>query len=381
MTYILNRNFISTLNSSSTLLNASATFTGTGEDVSQYASVVIAVATDQNGSYTVQFSNDNTNWDSTLTRYYNTAQINVPHRFTITRRYCRVTFTNTSASNQTYLRLQTAFGNKQDLNIPIDSTISQDYDAVAVRPTDFHYETALGRRQGATTWNLWGYNSDIDIGTETVWSVGGTFTRIVTARTLSIVSTDANDTSAGTGARSIVVYGVNANYKAQTVVVTMNGTTPVVTTETWLGVNRIAIYSAGSGGVNAGVITATASTEATVQSEMPTGLGVSQQAFFFVQADHQALIDWLYITLVKNSGGTQPILITKAWVTSLVSGAKYEVFRDFINGSIENHTELKPSQPFVVGEKSLIEFQSTTDVNNAETSLRFSLIEVRDVDA
>jgi hypothetical protein len=381
MSYLVNKNKISTVNSSSTLLNAGATFTGTAEDVSQYQSAVIAVKTDQDGTYTLQFSNDGTNWDSTLTRYYRTAQTEPPHKFTITRKYCRVTFTNTSASNQTYLRLQTTFGTKGDLNIPADSVISQDYDALSVRPTDFVYESALGRRQGHTTWNKFGYNSDIDIGTETVWSNGGTWTPIVTARTLSVVSTDVNDASAGTGARSVIIYGVDANWVATTEVVTLNGTTPVVTSGTWMGVNRMSIYSAGSGMINAGIITATATTEATIQAHMPVGSGTSQQSIFFIQLNHTALMDWLYISLAKNAGGTQPIVIVKAFVYSAASGGKYEVFRDYINGTVENHTELRPTHPFVVGEKSWIEFQATTDQNNTEISVRFSLIESRDVDA
>jgi hypothetical protein len=380
MSYFPNKNKISTLNSTDTLLNAAAVFTGTGEDVSGFNSVVVSVKTDQDGTYSVQFSNDNTNWDSVLTRYYRTAQIEPPHRFTITRKYCRIVFTNTSASNQTYLRLQTTFGEKSDLNIPTDSTMSQDYDSLSVRPTDYKYETALGRRQGSTTWNKWGYNGDIDIGTETIWNVGGLFVPIVTARTLSVVSTSANDTSAGTGARTVIIYGVDANWKAQTVTVTLNGTTPVVTAETWMGVNRMAIASAGSGQVNAGDITATATTEATVQAKILTGEGTSQQAFFFVQENHQALMDWLYITLVKLSG-TQPNLTVKCWVISAVSNAKYEVFRDWISGDVENHSNLRPSQPFVVGEKSLVTFEATTDQNNTQVSCRFSLIEVRDVDA
>lgn len=382
MTFLPNQNKISTDNSSTSALNTGTSFTGTWEDVSNYDSVAVAVKTDQNGYFTVQFSPDGTNADSTLTRYYRTTQIEPPHRFTITRKYFRVVFTNDSGSNQTYFRLQSSLKKSaQNLNIPNDANMSQDYDAVATRPSDFKYEVALGRRQGATTWNKWGYNADIDIGTETVWSVGGTFTRMTTARTLSVVSTDTNDTSAGTGAQSIIIYGVDANWKSQTVVVTMNGTTPVVTAETWMGVNRMAIYAAGSGGVNAGTITATATTDLTTQGEIPTGTGASQQAIFFVQADHQALMDWLYITLVKNSGGTQPVVTLKCWVTSGVSGAKYEVFRDYLNGAIEDHSQLLPSQPFVVGEKSVVEFQATTDQNNTEIALRFSLIEVRDVDA
>lgn len=374
-------NTISTVNSTATLLNAAAVFTGTGEDVTRYGSVVVSVKTDQNGTFSVQFSNDNSNWDSVLTRYYRTDQIEAPHRFTITRKYCRVVFTNTSASNQTFLRLQTSFGDKADLNAPTDSVLAQDFDATVVRPTNYHYEVALGRRQGHTTWNKFGYNTDIDIGTETIWYTGGTFTPIVTARTLSVVSTDATDDDGNTGANSLIIYGVDANWKEQTVVVTMNGLTPVVTTETWMGVNRIAIYVSGTGQTNAGVITATATTEGTIQGEVPAGEGTTQQAIFFVEADHTALMDWLYITLTKNSGGTQPAIVTKAFVYSAVSNSKYEVFRDHIKGDVENHTELRPSQPFVVGEKSIVEFQCTTDQNNTEVSCRFSLILVRDVDA
>ena len=381
MSRSFNRNVISTSNSTSTPLNSAAVFTGTGEDVSKYDSLTVAVKTDQNGTFSVQFSNDNTNWDSVLTRYYRTDQIEAPHRFTITRRYCRIVFTNTSASNQTFMRLQTLFGSFPDLNAPTDSVLAQDFDATVVRPTNYHYEVALGRRQGHTTWNKFGYNNDIDIGTETIWYTGGTFTPIVTARTLSVVSTDATDDDGNTGANSLIIYGVDANWKEQTVVVTMNGLTPVVTTETWMGVNRIAIYVSGTGQTNAGVITATATTEGTIQGEVPAGEGTTQQAIFFVEADHTALMDWLYITLTKNSGGTQPAIVTKAFVYSAVSNSKYEVFRDHIKGDVENHTELRPSQPFVVGEKSIVEFQCTTDQNNTEVSCRFSLILVRDVDA
>jgi hypothetical protein len=265
----------------------------------------------------------------------------------------------------------------------MDSVLSQDYDATVTRPTDFHYEVALGRRQGATTWNKWGYNSDVDIGTETVWAYGGTFARMTAADTLNVVSSSVNDdgSPAGTGAQSVIIYGIDENYLAITEVVTLDGTTPVTTSNQWLGVNRVSIYLAGSLGQNDGNITVTRTTGGSVQGYMPATLGTTQQAIFFVQDNHTALIDWLYVTLVKNAGGTQPKLTTKCWVTSLVSGAKYEVFRDYINGSVENHTELKPSQPFVVGEKSLIEFQATTDVDNTELALRFSLIEVRNVDA
>jgi hypothetical protein len=374
-------NVISTVNSTATLLTAASVFTGTAEDASLYDSVVIAVKTDQNGTFTAQFSNDGTNWDSTLTRYYRTNQIEAPHRFTITRKYVRVTFTNTSASDQTYLRLQTVFGSKSSLNAPADSTLAQDFDAIVVRPTDFNTEVALGRRQGSTLWNKFGYNADVDTGTEVVASWGGTFTPMTTARTLSIVSTDATDDDGNTGANSLVVYGIDASRQAQTVVVTMNGTTPVVTTETWLGVNRIAIYISGTGKVNAGTITATATTDLTIQGQIPAGEGTTQQCIFFTQVNHQALIEWITVTTLKQSGGTAPVVTVKAWVYSAISNSKYEVARISIDTSISNFVEMSPPLPFPVGESSGFWLEATTDRDNTIVNARFSLVEARDVDA
>jgi len=375
---------ISTDNSTTTPLNAAAVFTGEWEDVSSYAAIVISVKTDQNCTIQLQLSPDGTNADSTLTRYYRTTQIEPPHKFSRTRKYARVVITNTSASNQTYLRLQTILGDAEDLNIPLDAVVSQDYDAKVTRPTKFEYEIALGRRQGATTWNKFGYNSDIDIGTETIWSAGGTFSRMTAAATLSVVSTDAADdgSPAGTGANSVVIYGVDANWDTQTEIVTLNGTTPVITSGTWLGVNRMAIYLAGTGQANAGTISATATGGgSTLQAQIPIGEGSTQQAFFFVANNHQLLADYLKLNAEKTSGGASPKVRFKGWVFSAVSNAKYLVLNTLMDTAAENSQHVVPSQPFIVGEKSVLYFEATTDTNDTYVSCRFSGVLIRDVDA
>jgi hypothetical protein len=342
--------------------------------------MAIAVTTDQNGTYSVQFSPDGINQDSTLTRYYRTDQIEAPHRFTITRQYMRVVFTNTSASDQTYMRLQVLLGLKADLNIPIDSTMAQDFDSLSVRPTKFEYEAALGRRQGSTTWNKFGYNGDVDIGTEVISSFGGSFVPMITARTLSIVSTSTDDDAGGIGATGVVVYGVDANRDPQTVIVTMDGTTPVVTTETWLGVNRIAIYTAGTNLSNVGTITATATTDSTIQARMEPGEGTTQQCIYFTAARTQGLIDFLLVGGEKLAGGTSPRITFKGWVYSAVSNSNYLVFRQIMDTSVENHMTIIFSQPLIIGESSCFWIEATTDKNDTEVNARFSLIEFEDVD-
>jgi len=370
----LNANAISTVNSTTTLLTAGAVFTGVAEDALLYDSVIVAVKTDQNGTFTVEFSPDGTNWDSVLTQYYRTTQIETPHRFTIAgRRWVRVTFTNTSASDQTYIRLVTMYGTKTPLNTPLDSIVAQDYDSTVVRPTEFHTEAALGRRQGVTTWNKFGYNSDVDTGTEIIASWGGTLQFLTVGETISIVSTSVNDDSGGTGVNSIVVYGVDASWNNQTVVYTMDGTTPVISTESWIGINRIAVFLSGTGRTNAGTITITATVSGYTMGEMPIGTGVSQQLMFFVADNHIFLLEWLHFNALKPSGGgTKPELTFLGQVYSAMNNTIQEVYRGKMDVDKTNDLDVNTPIPFPVGEKSLLYFTVTTDQDNVNVSGRFS---------
>lgn len=242
----------------------------------------------------------------------------------------------------------------------------------------FNYQVARNKIDGTETWNKWGYNGDVDIGTETIWSPGGTPAPMPSAQTLTITSSSTDDDSTGTGAQSIIIYGVDGSYQSQIEVVTMDGTSNVVTSNTWLGVNRMAIYLAGTGKTNAGIITATATSAATTQAAIPAASGSTQHAFFFVQAGYTALADWLWINAIKTAGGAKPELTIKGIVTSLVSGAQYDVFTGYMDVNVSNSLELRPSQPFVVGEKSLLEFRCTSNTDNAAITCRFSLIEISD---
>ena len=163
MSNLRNTGEIDNGNSSTSALNAAATFTGTGKDVSEFTSVVVACKTDQAGTLYIEFSPDNTNWDSSLT-FSVLASTNEIHRLTVTRKYMRVRFTNTSASNQTYFRLQTISGYQTSLTSALNSTIQADADAQAVRPLDFNLMVAEGLYENRQNTIKDGINDDIDTG-------------------------------------------------------------------------------------------------------------------------------------------------------------------------------------------------------------------------
>lgn len=380
------KNKVSTDNASSTLITNGNNYTGTWEDVSAWNRITVAVATDQDGYYEIQFSPDGTNVDSTLTRYYRTSQINVPDAFTITRQYCRVIFYNDSGADQTYFRLQCLLGDYPDLNIPIDSTMAQDYGAVSTRPTDLTTEVALGRRQGSTTWNKFGYNEDVDTAaSEVIASFGGAFNqRLSAGETLNVVSSSANDTnSSGTGVRQLVIFGVDSNWDLVTEVIALNGTSTVTTSNSFLGINRMTIFTSGTNDSNVGDITATASSSGNTMAEMPAGEGTTQQCVFYVPRNYQFLATWLYLSVIKSSGGGSPDVTFRGFVYSNVVDSEFEIYRDSIDvsGGAPLSVHLQPAEPFPVGEKSILWFEADTSANNTSVRGRFSGKLIRDPDA
>ena len=360
----------STVNSTTTLLTAGSTFTGTAEENS-YADVMVDVKTDQNGTFYLEFSSDGTNWDSSLSYQYDTARINPPHILVKADRYFRVRFTNDSASDQTYLRLTTYYGAFNKLTASINGTLSENFDALATRPTDYRSEVAMGKRQGRSLWNKFGYNNDVDIGTEVVASWGGTFTPLTTATTMTISSTSANDITGGTGCQTVVIYYIDANRNEQILVQAMNGTTPIVTVVTSLGINRVAMYLCGTGKKNAGTINVTATTGGSTMAQMPALGGVTQQCIFHVSANHNFNTEWLFINVLNR--GKNATLTVKLWVYSAVSNGTQEVFKIDIDTAVTNQPlNLNPNLPFPISEKSVIWLECTSDKNDVIVNARFS---------
>ena len=236
---------------------------------------------------------------------------------------------------------------------------------------------ALGELPETVIWNKWGYNADVDSAApETIWTEGGRVSLLSSAQQMNIASTSTADDGdpAGTGANTLRIWGVDGSFNEITEDVTLDGTTNVLTTQSFRGINRMSITSAGTGMQNAGTITAKDATSATTQAAIPATEGSTQHAFFFTAAGKAALADWLWINVNKITGAS-PVVTINAYVTSLVSDAEYNVFSTTIDTNVENTIELNPAEAFVVGEKSVLEFVATTDSNDTIVNCRFSLVQ------
>tara|TARA_R110001632_G_scaffold189540_1_gene310081 strand:+ start:137 stop:907 length:771 start_codon:yes stop_codon:yes gene_type:complete len=168
---------------------------------------------------------------------------------------------------------------------------------------DFHVEVSKGLVPKHSTINKFGYNLDIDTGTdpETVWSAGGLYTFPTSADTLKIVSNDVDDNGTGTtGALTIKVQGLDANYDVIEEDFTLNGQTAVTGDKEFLRVYRAFVTSAGSSEHNEGVITINNSDDSITLAEIPVERSQTQMAVYTVPRGHKAYITNISAAIVKS---------------------------------------------------------------------------------
>jgi len=246
-------------NSTAIALGIAGVFTGAWE-LNPEEDVLLAVRTDQNGSIALQFSPDGINIDSTIT-YPVTANITEVHRLVKGYRYFRAVFTNNSGVAQTFLRLSISYGQFGPLTSSLNSNTSIQADAIVIRDPYSGIEAAQGNVRGITTISKFGRNSDIDTGSlpEDVWEGGGLYTGqpIGTTEVVQAFSSSALDTAAGTGARTIRIYGLRSTTSVveSSEDIILSGVTPVASLLTWYRIYRMQVLTAGTLASNQGVIT------------------------------------------------------------------------------------------------------------------------------
>lgn len=170
---------------------------------------------------------------------------------------------------------------------------------------DFNTAVGFGLVPGVRRVTALGNNPDVDLATlpEDVWTGGGQYPWMTASTALEIVSTSVNDAAAGTGARTVLIQGLDINYVEVNQTVTLNGTTPVAVPTQLFRINNALIMSAGSGKVNAGDINIRNAGAGTVRAIIPLGYGITRQAVYTVPAGHTLSIHSQFFNNIR-AGGT-----------------------------------------------------------------------------
>ena len=102
----------------------------------------------------------------------------------------------------------------------------------------FELQVSRGQIPGHKTVFKFGYNAVVGATKETIWEQSGLYAYPASATVMTLSSSSANDTAAGTGARTVEVFGLDADYNEINEVVTLNGQTAVNTTKSYFRINR-----------------------------------------------------------------------------------------------------------------------------------------------
>jgi len=226
---------------------------------------------------------------------------------------------------------------------------------------DFGLQVARGQIPYHKHVYKFGQNAVVGDSVETIWLQGGLYSYPPSATTMTVSSSDTNDTSAGTGARTVLIFGLDGDYNEISETIILNGQTPVTTTNSFLRVNRAIVLTAGSGGANAGIIyvgtgTVTTGVPANIYTTI-NGDGTNQtlQAFWTVPVNYTAYIHQTNIS-TGNSSNTPAVL--KTLLVARPHGGVFNT-KEVIVLTDGNHLQMY-SFPIKLTEKTDIEFRAVS---------------------
>lgn len=240
----------------------------------------------------------------------------------------------------------------------------------------FGLQVSRNQIQGHTPIIVFGYNADIDTSEESVWPDGGTIPHPTVASVLKISSTSADDTAAGTGARTVLISGVDGDFNTVSETVTLNGQTAVNTTNSYLYVNQLYVVTVGSGGANAGTInvgtgTVTAGVPAVLYDLIAIGFNQRTTAHYCVPAGYTGYMVTGIITAGQASGSTSVTAYLKQHGPDNI--LRVGAVTTLNNGSIQYDFD----PPYIIPEKNCVGATAIGSAANNSVSSFFNIILIK----
>lgn len=235
--------------------------------------------------------------------------------------------------------------------------------------TAFLLEVLKGNVPGHTLHHRHGHNGDLGTSLSDIWDDDSVMIYLSSAETMNIVSDNAADDVGSTGALTVNVIGLDANFLEVSEVVNMDGTTNVVTTLAFIRVTDLQVLTVGTGLKNAGKITATATTTSTTpQAVMAVGLNHSLNGKYTSPAGKFGVFVGYEINVGKGFD-----IITDIFAGSGI-GVMSSIHRNHLFEAV-----LPSSIPDVmVGPKTDIVFRGLSDIASGAIACSFNILEVEE---
>jgi hypothetical protein len=211
---------------------------------------------------------------------------------------------------------------------------------------------------------LTGFNDDGDTGDD-VWEASAVYPFPAAAAATTIISDSADDAAAGTGARTCLVTGLDANYNFVSQVASMNGVGAVTLGTQLLRVLGVEVLTAGSGGLNAGIINVRHG--ATDLAHMVVGWNTTKMAIYTIPAGRYGfLLDW--------SISTDGSAVVIAGLQTREAGGVWQT-SNLALGSVVNTIEsIRYSAPPRLDPGTDLRVRMLTGANGLDVTARLSLL-------
>lgn len=236
----------------------------------------------------------------------------------------------------------------------------------------FELQVSRGQITGHRSVTIFGYNPDVDTSRVTVWPYTGIIPLPAAPLQMKVSSSSANDTESGTGARTVFVGGLDANHNEISEIVTLNGQTAVLTTQSFLHINQAYVATAGSslsaeGDVYFGTGTVTAGVPSTVYDLIKFDYNQRITGSYTIPAGYTGYLAQGLFSAGQPGGSAQ------------VSGRLMAVGADGIRRTIAITTVNNGSADYVfeyperIPEKTTLEATAQSSSNNNAASAMFIL--------
>jgi len=217
--------------------------------------------------------------------------------------------------------------------------------------------------------NKFGDNPDIDSGAaEDIWSQGGKWVAPTQARIHNLTGAAADNGTSTTGALTVEVEGLDADFMQIIETVTLDGATGVNTVNSYIRIFRMIVLTAGSGGSNVGAILATAAVDATVTASIPIGENQTHMAIY-TTADNMTG----YLTQFDiHVDPTNALTFTCKVLTRINNGPYVVKFTLILTADAPGvHHEFNP--PLILEPRTDVLLEGTSSINNLEVSGSFDI--------
>jgi len=244
---------------------------------------------------------------------------------------------------------------------------------------DFFLEVAKGNIPRHTAVQKFGRNADIDTAAEEdIWAGGGARAYLSAAETMDIASTSTNDDGdpAGTGVRTVMIQGLDADYKEIEETVTPNGTSTVTTTKSYLRVHRMFVATAGSVETNDGDITAdpTSSGSGSRQAFIAAGDGQTLISHYTIPADRTAYMVGGQAGVASSSGAGSKEARLRLFMKPFGGAWRLQQEVDLKNEGTSTTPDFIFTIPMAITEKTDLKWTAAVDANNTSVYLQYNLI-------